>query len=201
MFRRHATDALRALRPTAAEREASRLPVVVVLDNVRSAYNTGLVFRLCDCVNIAQLWLTGCTPYPGHNPHADFHLRKTGVGGSLDVLPWRHLDDPAPELAALKASGWRIVAVEQGAGSVPLAEADLSGPVAFIFGHERMGVGDALLALSDAVVELPVRGVSNSLNVALCASAVLYAGLPTWLGVAGGPPPVTAVETDVHRGP
>lgn len=179
-FRRHTTDDLRAARPSAAARDATRLPVVVVLDNVRSAYNTGLIFRLCDCINVTSLWLTGCTPYPGANAHADFHLRKTGVGGSIDALPWRHVSEAAPEVARLKADGWRVIAVEQAAGSMPLAVADLAPPVVLIFGHERLGVDDALLALADAVVELPVRGVSNSLNVALCASAVLYAGLPTW---------------------
>ena len=69
-FRRHGTDELVASRPSHGERESSRWPVIVVLDNVRSAYNVGLVFRLCDCINVQELWLAGITPYPGVSEHA-----------------------------------------------------------------------------------------------------------------------------------
>jgi 23S rRNA (guanosine2251-2'-O)-methyltransferase len=173
-FRRHTTTELVARRPSPEAREETRLPVVVVLDDVRSAYNVGLIFRLCDCVNVQALWLGGITPYPGVSTHASNHIHKTGVGGSIHVLPWRHLADPVPAVADLKAAGWRVVVVEQGEGSVPWHRADYRAPLVLVFGHERTGVRDALLALADEIVELPARGVTNNLNVALCASAVLY---------------------------
>jgi tRNA G18 (ribose-2'-O)-methylase SpoU len=173
-FRRHPTDALVARRPDASVREATRLPVIVVLDDVRSAFNVGLVFRLCDCVNVRALWLGGITAYPGVSTHADNHLQKTGVGGSLDVVPWRHLPDPAPEIARLKDEGWHVAVLEQGDGTVPWRAARLATPLVLVLGHERVGVRDDLLALADEVVELPVRGITNSLNVAVCAGAVLY---------------------------
>jgi tRNA G18 (ribose-2'-O)-methylase SpoU len=173
-FRRYSTAELIASRPEAEERESSRLPVIVLLENVRSAYNVGLVFRLCDCVNVSELWLGGITPYPGVSEHATNHISKTGVGGSLAVLPWRHIDDPAEEIRHLKRDGWRVVALEQGDGATPWREADYKAPLLLILGHERDGITDALLDLADEVAELPVRGVTNSLNVALCASAVLY---------------------------
>lgn len=174
-FRRHATEELVARRPSADEREGSRLPVIVVLDNVRSAFNVGLVFRLCDGVNIRALWLTGITPYPGVSEHVDNHLRKTAVGGSLAALPWRHVREVAPELGRLRAEGWHVMVLEQGEPSrdwrtiqaYPL-------PLVVVFGHERKGVADPILTLADTVVELPMRGATNSLNVALCTSAVLY---------------------------
>jgi len=181
-FRRYATGELVAQRPDPVARERSRVPVIVVLDDVRSADNTGLIFRLCDCVNVRALWLAGITPYPGVSPRADVRLRKTGVGGSLDVLPWRYFFDPVPALARLRAEGWRIVVVEQGEGAVPWREAALEPPVALVFGHERAGVGDRLIEVADQVADLPVRGITNSLNVALCASAVLYAVLERWDG-------------------
>jgi len=173
-FRRHTTDELVGSRPAADERDATRLPVIVVLDDVRSAHNVGLVFRLCDCVNVQALWLTGITAWPGVTERATNRIAKTGVGGSLDVLPWEQHDDPVPAVQRLKAQGWRVVVLEQGEGSTPWREVDYSTPLVLVFGHERDGVRDGLLDLADEIAELPVRGITNSLNVALCASAVLY---------------------------
>lgn len=173
-FRRHTTEELVSARPDDARREATRLPVVVVLDDVRSAHNVGLMFRLCDCVNIAELWLTGITAYPGVSEKASNRIAKTGVGGSLDVVPWRHLADPVPLVRARKEAGWRVVVMEQGSGSRDWRDVEYGTQTVLVFGHERRGVRDELLALADAVAELPVRGVTNSLNVATCASVVLY---------------------------
>jgi tRNA G18 (ribose-2'-O)-methylase SpoU len=154
--------------------EASRLPVIVVLDSVRSAFNVGLIFRLCDCVNVQELWLTGITPYPGVSEHATNRIRKTGVGGSVDTICWRYLADPVPELAQLRRQGWQIVAAEQGHGSQPWNRVDYRFPLALIMGHERDGVGDGPLSVAHEVIELPARGVTNSANVAVCAGALLY---------------------------
>ena len=184
-FRRYTTDELVAGRPLPRERERTRMPVIVVLDDVRSAHNVGLVFRLCDCVNVEALWLTGITAWPGVSEHATNRIRKTAVGGSLDVLPWEQHDDPLPKLRRLKEEGWRIVVLEQGEGSLPWREASYATPLVLVFGHEREGVRDELLEIADEIAELPIRGITNSLNVALCASAVLYEVLARW-GVAEG---------------
>ena len=181
-FRRYSTDELVASRPGAEVRDSTRLPVVVVLDDVRSAHNVGLVFRLCDCVNVQSLWLTGITAWPGVSEHATNRIAKTGVGGSMDVLPWEHHEDPIPAVRRLKDEGWRVVVLEQGEGSVPWRQVDYSTPLVLVFGHERDGVRDGLLELADEIAELPVRGITNSLNVALCASAVLYEVLAQWVG-------------------
>ncbi|MHC5011916.1 MAG: TrmH family RNA methyltransferase [Planctomycetota bacterium] len=181
-FRRYSTEELVAARPAPADRDASRLPVIVLLDNVRSAHNVGLVFRLCDCVNVQALWLSGITPFPGGSERATNRIAKTGVGGSIDVLPWRHVEHPVTELRMLKEGGWRVVALEQGEGSVPWRDVDYGMPLVLVFGHEREGVTNEILALADEIAELPVRGITNSLNVALCASAVLYEVLERSLG-------------------
>lgn len=185
-FRRHTTEELVRARPRSEEREATRLPVVVVLDDVRSAYNVGLVFRLCDCVNVQALWLTGITAWPGVSEHATNRIAKTGVGGSLDVLPWEHHEDPVPAVRRLKEDGWRVVVLEQGECSTPWREVDYATPLVLVFGHERDGVRDGLLDLADEIAELPIRGITNSLNVALCASAVLYEVLARSRSVHGG---------------
>ena len=173
-FRRHSTEELVAARPDADARAASRLPVIVVLDDIRSAHNVGLLFRLCDCVNVEALWLTGITAWPGVSERASNRMAKTGVGGSLEVLPWRQLDDPVPEVRRLKSEGWRVVVVEQGEGTDDWRAADYGEQTVLILGHERNGVRDELIALADTIVELPVRGITNSLNVATCASVLLY---------------------------
>ena len=173
-FRRYPTEELVASRPDAASREASRLPVIVVLDDIRSAHNVGLVFRLCDCVNVQALWLCGITAWPGITERATNRIAKTGVGGSLETVPWRHVEDPVAEVGRLKREGWHVVALEQGEGSRPWREVSYETPLVLVFGHERQGVQDGLLELADEIAELPMRGFRNSLNVALCASAVLY---------------------------
>lgn len=173
-FRRYETEELVASRPDDATRMKTRLPVIVVLDDIRSAMNVGLMFRLCDCVNVEALWLCGITAYPGVSEHASNRIAKTGVGGSIDVLPWKHVADPVPAVRALKDDGWRVVALEQGEGSTHWREVDYGERTVLVLGHERAGVGAPLLALADAIAELPVRGITNSLNVATCASAVLY---------------------------
>lgn len=179
-YRRFRTEELVQSRPTLDQLDASRVPVVVVLDNVRSAFNVGLIFRLCDNVNVGGLWLGGITPYPGLSEHATNHIERTAVGGSLGVVPWQYLRDPAPAVAERKAAGWSVVAVEQVEGAVGYRQYRFELPTVLIFGHERRGVHDDLLALVDAVVEMPTRGVTNSLNVAVCAGVVLYEVLAQW---------------------
>ena len=191
--RRYATDELVAARPSAIEREADRVPLIFVLESVRAAFNVGLVFRLADCLNIQALWLAGITAYPGVSQRADNRLGKTGVGGSLEVLPWRYFPDPVPAVQRMKARGWGVTAVEQTVDSMPWNAAELDLPRLLVFGHERDGVSPQLLAQADSTVRLPVRGITNSLNVALCASALGYAILGQ-SGAAVGGAPGTGVE-------
>ena len=174
-YRRLGTAELVESRPTRDQLDAARLPVIIVLDNVRSAFNVGLIFRLADNVNAAGLWLGGITPYPGLSEHATNHIERTAVGGSLDVVPWEHSADITPAVADRRRHGWSVVAVEQAEGAEDVRWFGFRLPTVLIFGHERRGVQDELLALADSIVQVPVRGVTNSLNVAVCAGVVLYA--------------------------
>ncbi len=156
------------------ERERTRLPTILLLDDIRSASNVGLIFRLCDCLNIAELWLGGISPYPGVSDRAMARMEKTGVGGSLESVPWRHVPDAFEAVRARRADGWRVIAVEQGVPSISLKECDFGERAIIVLGHERAGIRDSILGIADQVVSLPIYGVTNSLNVATCAAVVLY---------------------------
>lgn len=171
---RHVTEDLvleRSLRPADA---TGPEPVLVVLDDVRSAFNVGLVFRVADTMAVRGLWLGGITPHPGGSERADNRIAKTAVGGSLETVPWRAVEDPTAGVRRLRRGGWRVVVVEQTRDAVHPAHASFGERTVLVFGHERAGVRDALLALADEVVALPLLGVTNSMNVAVCAALVLY---------------------------
>jgi len=178
--RRYSTAELVASRPDRATIEATRMPVTVVLDNVRSLQNVGLVFRVCDCANIERLILSGITGTPVQSIHAAQQIGKTAIGGSLETVPWEKHDDPLPRLRELQRAGGQLVVFEQAAGSVPWLDVPYRFPLIAVFGHERTGVRDELLAAADHVAELPVRGITNSLNVAMTVAIVLYTLLGKW---------------------
>ena len=173
-IKRKSTSDLIISRPTEKDRESEKLPVTILLDNVRSARNVGLIFRLADCVNISQIWMCGITPYPGFTEHATNQINKTGVGGSVETVPWRHFENEVDAIKEAKLKEYHIVCYEQAEGSkkwpIPLKKKKLL----LVFGHEIKGVSDYVLQNSDKIIELPTRGITNSLNIALCASAVLY---------------------------
>ncbi len=171
---RRVTEDLVLERALRSPEPAARRSVVVVLDDIRSAYNVGLVFRVADTANVRALWLGGITPHPGSSPRADGRIAKTAVGGSLETVPWRAVSDPSPGVRRLRRAGWRVVVVEQTRDAVDPARASFGDRTVLVFGHERAGVRDALLAMADEVVALPVEGVTNSLNVAVCVALVLY---------------------------
>lgn len=158
------------------------MPVTVVLDNVRSLQNVGLCFRVCDCANISRLILSGITGAPGQSEHANQQIGKTAVGGSLRTVSWEKLDDPMPRIRELRGRGHQLVVFEQAEGSVPYREVPYRFPLIVAFGHERSGVREELLQEADYVAELPVRGITNSLNVAMTVSIALYELLACWAG-------------------
>lgn len=169
MFHRKSTDAL--LRPAPEEaRTASKLPLVVVLDNVRSMQNVGSVFRSCDAFGVGALYLCGYTPTP---PHRD--IQKTALGAT-ETVAWEHHETIGGALEALRTAGYRIAAVEQAEGSTPLQRFSWNGrePLAVVLGNEVTGVSDAALAAVDACIEIPQAGAKHSLNVSVAAGVVLW---------------------------
>ena len=146
----------------------------VILDNIRSAYNVGAIFRTADGAGVTKLFLSGYTATPlDRFGRVQVEIHKTSLGAS-ETVPWEQVADVAACVAKLKADGVTIVAVEQTEVSVPLASLVLPEAVAFVFGNEIDGVSPEWLAAADVVVELPMLGHKESLNVAVTAGVVLY---------------------------
>lgn len=167
-----------------------RHPMYVVLDNIRSLQNVGIVFRLSDALLVEKLYLTGFTGYPmveGNVPgidradtrenrvkyHAQQEIEKTAIQ-TIPLVPWEHQPSAVDTIRLLKKQAVKIIAVEQTHGSVPYTQATFDFPICLVFGHEREGVSDEILALSDTSIEIPMFGMGNSLNVATSFAVVGY---------------------------
>lgn len=151
-------------------RSSDKLPIIVVLDNVRSMHNVGSVFRTADAFLLTGIYLCGYTPRP---PHRD--IQKTALGAT-ETVEWTYWENTAGALTALKELGYGIWAVEQASGSIPLQQFK-SAPgqkIAVIFGNEVEGVDAGVLALCDGVLEIPQLGMKHSLNVSVAAGIVLW---------------------------
>jgi len=145
-----------------------RRPIHIVLDNLRSAFNVGSIFRLADAARAAEVIPCGYTAFPPHHK-----LEQTSLG-TTDSVPWRRFDDTATALAELKARGVQLVAVETAESAVPYHRFDYRFPVALVFGNEALGVSREALKQCEAVVEIPVFGYKNSVNVATAVGIALY---------------------------
>lgn len=149
-------------------RRSQKIPVVAVLENVRSAYNVGSVFRTADAFLLEAIYLCGYTAFPPHK-----EIKKTALGAE-ETVAWKHFRQPAEALAELKERGYRIYAAEQAESSVPLHRFQEEGPLAIVFGNEVTGVEQATIALCDGCIEIPQLGMKHSLNVSVAAGVVLW---------------------------
>lgn len=149
-------------------RRQDKIPVVFVLDNVRSALNVGSAFRTADGFGIAQVVLCGISAQPPHR-----EILKTALGAT-DSVSWVYFQETRDALSALKKDGYRIFAIEQTTGSVPLQDFIIAPDekYALVFGNEVTGVGEAVIALADGCIEIPQSGTKHSLNIAVCAGIV-----------------------------
>ena len=153
-----------------AFKSASKIPVAVVLDNVRSLHNVGSVFRTSDAFSIERLLLCGITATPPHK-----ELRKTALGATESVT-WEYVATAADAISALKKEGFQIIAVEQAEHSVALEafSPKADAKYALIFGHEVNGVDQEVLNQCDTVIEIAQSGTKHSLNVSVSAGVVLW---------------------------
>lgn len=151
----------------------SRLPVIVVLDNIRSLYNTGAFFRTADACAVEKLVLCGITPRPDQGSRQKRAIAKTALGAEIAV-PWEHEAETAVAVAAAASAGYHVAAIETSPDAVDLYSWEPPWPVCLVFGHEREGVEAGLAARIDTHVRIPMRGVKRSLNVATAAGVVLY---------------------------
>ena len=175
------TDAARgAAAEAAAQARPSTFPIHIVLDNVRSAYNVGSIFRSADTAGVAEVVTCGFTPHPPHPK-----LAKTGFG-AVGQVPTRHFESTAAALQALRGAGVAIAAMETTERSVNYAQLNFPPTgVALILGNEEVGVDTEVLEICDEIIEIPTLGTKNSLNICSAASVVLFEILRQWgaLGV------------------
>lgn len=151
-------------------READKLAVVVVLDNVRSLHNVGAVFRTADAFALHGLCLCGITATP---PSPEIH--KTALGAE-DTVAWTYHADTLEAVIALKREGYKLLAVEQVEGSTSLSDLTLSpnDRVALVMGNEVKGVRQEVIDICDGAIEIPQYGTKHSLNVSVSAGIVMW---------------------------
>lgn len=147
-----------------------KLPLVLVLDNVRSALNVGSAFRTADGFGIERVILCGITATPPHR-----EIFKTAIGATESV-DWQYEENTVRALETLRTTGYQIIGVEQSTDSISLAAWHLAPAekYALVMGNEVSGVGDEALARCHTTVEVPQFGTKHSLNVAVCAGIVLW---------------------------
>lgn len=158
-------------RPDAGKYKASeKIPVVVVLDNIRSGLNVGAIFRSADAFSIESVILCGITVKP---PHTE--ILKTALG-STDTVKWHYFPEVIVALDELMRLGYQLLPVEQTDQSVFLDKTELFDhfPVALIFGNEMKGVSQEVLSMCNKSLEIPQSGTKHSLNVATTAGIVLW---------------------------
>lgn len=145
-----------------------KLPLTVVLNNIRSLHNVGAIFRTCDGVGVEKLWLCGITGYP-----PDAQIAKTALGAERSV-PWGYAKDCLPVIQDLKKKGYQIVLLEQTTQSIPHDRFEPKAPVCLVLGNEVEGVAGQVVACCDVAVDIAMAGVKNSLNVAVAFGVAAY---------------------------
>ena len=148
--------------------KASKTPLVVVLDNIRSMHNVGSIFRTADCFLAEHIYLCGLTPQPGHH-----EIEKTALGATQTVS-WSKEESILTCIYKLKAQGYRIVALEQAEASIDLREYKVQGPTPLVLGHEVMGVQQEVVTICDDIIEIKQFGTKHSLNVSVSAGMALF---------------------------
>ena len=157
-------------------REAEKLPLIVVLDDVRSMYNIGSVFRTCDAFRVEAIYLCGITACP---PHQEIH--KTALGAE-DSVAWRYFETAEQAVEQLHQDGYFVWSVEQCEGSTKLQDLNTNeNPslreghrVGVIFGNEVKGVHQEVIDMSDGCLEIPQFGTKHSMNVSVTAGIVIW---------------------------
>tara|TARA_A100001011_G_C14309399_1_gene844808 strand:- start:1613 stop:2158 length:546 start_codon:yes stop_codon:yes gene_type:complete len=166
---KRANDDIKADRPTVDELKfIPKIPVSFLLENVRSAYNVGSIFRTADGMGAKKIYLSGYTCYP---PQKD--LSKTALG-SEKTVNWEHHENPIEMAQAIKDKNIKLVLLEHTYNSKTIYEQDWDFPMCIVLGNEVDGVSDQLIKMCDIHAEIPMRGIKQSLNVATAAGIIGY---------------------------
>ena len=151
-------------------KRSEKTPVIAVLENIRSAYNVGSVFRTADAFLLEAIYLTGYTCIPPHK-----EIKKTALGAE-DSVEWKHFANATAAIEELKNNGYKVYAVEQVVNSLSLEKIsfDAAEKIAVIFGNEVTGVEQDTIINCDGCMEIPQLGMKHSLNIATAAGVVLW---------------------------
>ena len=151
-------------------KEADKLPLVIVLDNVRSLHNIGSVFRTSDAFRVECIYLCGITAVP---PHAEMH--KTALGAEFTVN-WKYAKNTIDAVNELKEAGYLVFSIEQAEGSTMLQDLAIDSNVkyAIVMGNEVKGVNQEVVDMCDGCIEIPQFGTKHSLNVSTTAGMVIW---------------------------
>ena len=154
-------------------KESEKMPLVVVLDDVRSMYNVGSVFRTADAFRVERICLCGITACP---PHPEIH--KTALGAE-DTVEWKHFSTALEAVQHLKEMGYTVLSIEQCEGStllqsLPSVFSQAEGKYAIVLGNEVKGVHQEVVDASDGCIEIPQYGTKHSLNVSVTAGIVMW---------------------------
>lgn len=178
---KYTTDELVSQKPNEKDfLKKERNPISFILHNIRSLENVGLFFRLADALLIEKIYLTGYTGYPKKETdsreeriirHAEKEIEKTAIK-LVPFVPWEQTEDINELINKLHQSQTQVIGVEQTDQSVDYRIAEYNFPVALLFGHERTGVEDELLAQCDFIVHIPMLGMGNSHNVAMSGAII-----------------------------
>ncbi len=154
-----------------------KVPVVIVLDSIRSAMNVGSIFRTSDAYCIERIIICGYTATPPHK-----EITKTAIGATESV-EWTYTEHITEAIMELKASSYVIIGIEQTNSSLPLNDypIDIAQRYALVFGNEVDGISDEALPLLDTAIEIPQYGTKHSLNVSVCAGIVIHWFCKNWL--------------------
>jgi tRNA G18 (ribose-2'-O)-methylase SpoU len=154
----------------ASFKATEKTPIYLVLDNIRSLYNVGSVFRTADAFRVAGIFLCGITATPPHR-----EIQKTALGAT-ETVHWEYFPDTHSAVIALKDKGCKIAVVEQVKHSIMLQDfvPEAHQPIALVFGNEVNGVDDKILEMADAAIEIPQFGTKHSLKIAVSAAIVIW---------------------------
>jgi tRNA G18 (ribose-2'-O)-methylase SpoU len=151
-----------------AFKRTAKIPVRIILDNVRSAQNVGSIFRTMDAFLLDSIHLCGITAAPPNR-----EIQKTALGATQSV-DWTYWESTKAAVEQLRTDGYLIYAIEQVEGATPLQHFHQKGKIALIFGNEVEGVSDEIIALCDGFIEIPQFGTKHSLNISVCAGITIW---------------------------
>lgn len=151
-------------------RDAKKIPICIVLDNIRSLHNVGSTFRTADAFRVEKIFLAGITGTPPHR-----EIQKTALGATESVS-WEYVEQPLEAVKKLKEQGYKIVIIEQTTESIPLDVFEISAEHSYclVFGNEINGVSEEVVAEGEIALEIPQTGTKHSLNVSVCVGIVIW---------------------------